>query len=259
MSEPNANPVVAGAGTAHGASDDSSFMPGGRTLEASRGWSWITEGFEMFKREAGTWILITIVLIVILIALSLIPIVGSLAVWVLSPVFAGGIMIGCQALAQQGELEVGHLFAGFRDRAGDLLVVGLLSILAWIIVFIPVVLAVGIGAFFAAAGGDARSMAAIGPGVLIAVLLAVGLSVPIYMALWFAPALVVLRQMRPLEALKQSFLGCLHNIVAFLVYGIVMMVLGIIAAIPLGLGWLVLAPVIMASVYVAFRDIYFQG
>ena len=42
----------------------------------------------------------------------------------------------------------------------------------------------------------------------------------------------------------------------FLIYSIVLLVLGIVAAIPLGLGWLVLGPVAIASVYVAYRDIY---
>jgi uncharacterized membrane protein len=76
------------------------------------------------------------------------------------------------------------------------------------------------------------------------------------MALWFAPALVVLRGMAPIEAIKESFLGCLKNVLPFLVYSIVLMVLGIVAAIPLGLGWLVLGPTLIASVYVSYRDIY---
>jgi uncharacterized membrane protein len=44
--------------------------------------------------------------------------------------------------------------------------------------------------------------------------------------------------------------------VPFLIYGIIMLVLSILATIPLGLGWLVLGPVAVASVYVAYRDIY---
>jgi uncharacterized membrane protein len=95
-----------------------------------------------------------------------------------------------------------------------------------------------------------------GASVMLAWLVALALSIPIYMALWFAPALVVLREMPPLEAIKASFLGCLKNILPFLVYSIVVMVLGIVAAIPLGLGWLVLGPTLIASVYVSYRDIY---
>jgi uncharacterized membrane protein len=95
-----------------------------------------------------------------------------------------------------------------------------------------------------------------GGSFFIAWLLAMALSVLLYMALWFAPALVALRGVAPVESIRQSFFGCLKNIVPFLIYGIIMMVLSIVATIPLGLGWLVLGPVAVASVYVAYRDIY---
>jgi uncharacterized membrane protein len=121
---------------------------------------------------------------------------------------------------------------------------------------LPVVAIVGAGALLGAMRGDAAGAAALGGSVVLAWLVALALSIPIYMALWFAPALVVLREMPPLEAIKASFLGCLKNILPFLVYSIVLMVLGIVAAIPLGLGWLVLGPTLIASVYISYRDIY---
>jgi uncharacterized membrane protein len=76
------------------------------------------------------------------------------------------------------------------------------------------------------------------------------------MALWFAPALVVFHELGAVEAMKQSFTGCLRNIVPFLVYGVILIVPAFIASIPLGLGWLVLGPVTAASIYTAYRDIY---
>jgi uncharacterized membrane protein len=62
--------------------------------------------------------------------------------------------------------------------------------------------------------------------------------------------------MPPVAALRESFFGCLKNVVPFLVYSIVFVVLGIVASIPLGLGWLVLGPITIASVYTAYRDIF---
>lgn len=252
MSEPNSNPVAGRA-----AAEAGTFVAGGHGLEAGRGWGWIADGFQMFKRNAGVWILITLLYLVIVIGLALIPVVGALASSVLYPVFVGGIMLGCRSLAQRGELEVGHLFAGFKSRAGDLAIIGLLSILAWIIVMIPLILAVGASVVFGFSRAEPETLAAVGPGVLIGWLIAMGLSVPVLMALWFAPALVVLREMPPIEALKQSFHGCLRNIVPFLVYGVVVLILGVVAVIPILLGLLVLIPVIMASVYIAYCEIFF--
>ena len=95
----------------------------------------------------------------------------------------------------------------------------------------------------------------LGAATLLLVILA--LFIPVSMAVWFAPALVALDGIDPLTALKWSFFACLKNIWSFLVYGLVMLGLAIVATIPMGLGWLLLGPVIMASVYTAYRDIFF--
>ena len=61
-----------------------------------------------------------------------------------------------------------------------------------------------------------------------------------------------------IEAMKLSFMGCLKNILPFLIYGIVGFVLMVIATIPFGLGWLILAPVVLATVYVGYKDIFLE-
>jgi hypothetical protein len=202
------------------------------------------------------WIALVIVLIVILLVLAFIPLLGAVATFLLMPLFLGGLMLGCRALQGGGGLEVGHLFAGFKEHTGNLIVLGALAIGGWIIVMLPVIAIVGAGTLFGLMRGDAAGAAAMGGSFLLAWLVAMALSIPIYMALWFAPALVVLRGLAPVAAIKESFFGCLKNMVPFLIYGIVLLVLGIVAAIPLGLGWLVLGPVAIASVYTAYRDIY---
>jgi hypothetical protein len=234
----------------------SESMMGGRAVGAGQGWTWIADGFGLFKKAPGMWIALVIVLIVILLVLAFIPLLGAVATFLLMPLFLGGLMLGCRALQGGGGLEVGHLFAGFKEHTGNLIVLGALAIGGWIIVMLPVIAIVGAGTLFGLMRGDAAGAAAMGGSFLLAWLVAMALSIPIYMALWFAPALVVLRGLAPVAAIKESFFGCLKNMVPFLIYGIVLLVLGIVAAIPLGLGWLVLGPVAIASVYTAYRDIY---
>jgi len=234
----------------------SESVMGGRAVDAGRGWTWIADGFGLFKKAPGMWIALVIVLFVILLVLAFIPLLGAVATFLLMPLFLGGLMLGCRALQGGGELELGHLFAGFKEHTGNLIVLGALSIAGWIIVMLPVIAIVGAGAIFGMMRGDAAGAAAMGGSFVLAWLVAMALSIPIYMALWFAPALLVLRGLAPVAAVKESFFGCLKNVVPFLIYGIVLLVLGIVAAIPLGLGWLVLGPVAVASIYVAYRDIY---
>ena len=110
---------------------------------------------------------------------------------------------------------------------------------------------------FTLSGGGAGAGAAM--GIVLALLIMLALMVPVAMAVWFAPALVVLQGRGAVEALKESFSGCLKNIVPFLLYGIVLMIAGFIAAIPLGLGYLVFLPVVAGSIYASYRDIYFTS
>jgi hypothetical protein len=42
------------------------------------------------------------------------------------------------------------------------------------------------------------------------------------------------------------------------VFGVAFFLLAIVATIPVGLGWLVLGPVLLASIYTGYRDIYYE-
>jgi uncharacterized membrane protein len=64
--------------------------------------------------------------------------------------------------------------------------------------------------------------------------------------------------MSALSAMKLSFSGCVRNILPFLLYGVLALVLFFLGALPAGLGLLVVMPVMTASMYTAYRDIYYQ-
>ena len=88
--------------------------------------------------------------------------------------------------------------------------------------------------------------------------LVIALALPLLMALWFAPALVVFHDVQPMAAMKASFFACLKNIVPFLVYGLIGLLLLIVALIPFGLGLLVFGPVLWATTYTGYRDIFIR-
>ena len=233
------------------------FIAGGRAVEAGRGWEWIASGFELFKKQPGTWILMLIVMLVCLILIAIVPIIGGLANMLLWQIFIGGAMIGCRALDRGDALEVRHVFAGFKENTSNLVVLGLLALVAWMIVLIPALLMLGGGGFMAAMhGGGVAAFAALGLTFVLVMLVVLALTIPIYMALWFAPALIVFHNLAAVEAMKASFAACLKNIVPFLLYSVILMVLGMVAAIPFGLGLLILFPVLVASIYTAYRDIF---
>jgi uncharacterized membrane protein len=123
-----------------------------------------------------------------------------------------------------------------------------------------------------AAQDSAAVAAAMNPAdILLPLLIAMALFLPVIMAYWFAPALVALEGVSATEALKLSFSACLKNILPFLVYGLAFFVLSILVSIVFGivavihaflailallLWMLALIPVVTASIYTGYRDIF---
>lgn len=254
------NPYAAPQARVHdtpGPASGGDFVPEGQAVAAGQAWQWITDGWTVFRQQPGMWIGLAVALFLFYIVLGLIPWIGQLATTILTPIIGAGLLLGCKAIDDGGAITFGHLFEGFRlPQAGRLLMLGVAALLSAILLLVVVVLFAGASWGMAMMGGQSGPPA-MGLMALLGVLVALGISVPIYMALWFAPALVTFHDYSPIDALKTSFFACLRNVVPFLVYGILLAVLGIVAAIPLGLGLLVLTPVIIASVYTAYRDIFF--
>ena len=234
---------------------DGAFIAGGRTVAAGNAVKWLVAGWGLFRPQPFIWILLTIVFGLILIGLSVIPFVGQLALVLVGPVFLGGLMIGCRKVERGEELELADLFAGFRRNTGSLITIALFGFALLVAVLIMVMLLTGASALFANfSGGDPAMLMT--SGTLLIFLLIMALTIPINMALWFAPALVLFQDLPPTAAIVQSFRACLKNVIPFLLYGVLLFLLAFVASIPLGLGWLVLGPVVIGSIYAAYRDIF---
>jgi uncharacterized membrane protein len=236
------------------------FLPDGRGVAAGRGWAWIVEGWGLFRREPGPWIALIVVAALVFIGLALVPFLGSLAAMVLAPVFAAGFVIACRDEEEGRGVQVSHLFAGFRTHFGTLVSIGLIYLAITVVIALVVGLATGAGIWTLLGGGDADPAAVAGAGltVLLAFLVMLALLLPVFMALWFAPALVVFHDRSAGESMKSSFIACLKNVVPFLLYGVIAFLLAMLASIPFGLGWLVLGPVLAASLYTGYRDIFLE-
>ena len=76
------------------------------------------------------------------------------------------------------------------------------------------------------------------------------------MAYWYAPVLIGLHNLTVLEAMKLSFIACLKNMLPFLLYGLIFMVILVVAIIPFGLGLIVAVPVMMTSLYTSYVDVF---
>jgi hypothetical protein len=212
-----------------------------RVVEGTRGSAWWGEGWRLFRLRPGMWIAIVLLYLVVTVLVSLVPFVGDLGTSLLTPVFMGGMMIGCRALDRGEPLRITHLFEGFQAaHFVQLLVIGALNVA----LAIGLKLVSGAGLLgtealerlamaqdpMAGLAGSALALSATALLVLVLVLVAVAVFA---MLNWFAPALVTLRGVRGIEAMKTSFVACLRNWVPFLVYSLIAAAVSIIVVIVL--------------------------
>lgn len=230
-----------------------------RQVSAKRGWDWLVEGFALFRRNPLIWIALFSAYLLIGTVLSMVPIVGPILLNLLAPVFVAGFMIGCRVLEEGGELEIGHLFAGFRHHAAQLITIGGIYMVGIILIVGIMLIGTDQTALQAVLSGERLSpeqTRAMGQGFVLTSLLGLLLLVPLIMAYWFAPVLTAFHGVPGFAAMKQSFFACLKNFGPFLVYGLISMILLVLAALPFGLGLLVMIPTMIASLYVSYKDVF---
>jgi hypothetical protein len=235
-------------------------VPTARTVEPSRGLGWWADAWALFTRNALMWVALGVILAVGLGVVGLVPVLGMVATSLLLPALGGSWMLAARKVEAGGALEVADLFTGFQgERLQPLLVQGALLLAVTVVMFLIAGM-LGLGAVLGmVAGGVHHSsggvMAALGAGfAALTVILVLGLAAT--MALWFAPALVVFRGTPPVEAMRLSAQAVLKNALPFLLYGVIHLVLTIVASIPFALGWILLLPLTLHTVYVSYREVF---
>jgi uncharacterized membrane protein len=265
MTEPNPYSDAtsqAGPGTTAPPANGGTTEP--RTVDAGQGWNWIAQGWDLFKKKPGIWIANTVIILCLNFLSYIVPLVGHIAFLLFLPVLIGGLMLGCRAMDHGEELEVAHLFAGFKENTSQLVMVGVAFVVTGMLILLVVVMTLafaGAGTVLAMAiGGNAAAMLVGGAFAILSVavlLIAAVLLIPLLMAIWFAAPLVALRGIDAMDALRLSFSASVKNIAPFLVYSIIGFVLCLLAIFPgMVVALVVLLPVLIASIYTSYRDIF---
>lgn len=229
-----------------------------RNAGSDRGIGWLTDAWALFAKVPGIWVVMLLIMMVIYGVLGALPFSGLLASLV-GPVFGGGLMLAAQRQDRGQDPEIGMLFDGFKGPLlSQLILLGVaaLAVCLAIGLVVGILAAIGIGGSLLSGQGHGV-LAGVGIGViLLGAMIGLLLLIPLSMAMWFAPALVALAGVKPIEALRLSFDGCLKNLVPFLIYGVLVLVALLVGMIPFGLGLLIVMPVLALSTYVAYKDIF---
>jgi uncharacterized membrane protein len=195
------------------------------------------------------WMLITL-------ALVLVPVVGGVAANLLQPVFFASFAIAARKQLAGEAPEMGDLFLGFKRPLRPLVNLGAILLLAEIGIFFLMSL-LGLPGV-----GDSDEVVTVTDYVQALdgkewiLLVGLALTAVVKGALWFAPALLAFHELSTAHAIRWSLFAALSNMGAMLAYGVALTVVFVAGALPWGLGLLVVIPMMVASTYTGYADVF---
>lgn len=242
----------------HSAGATGQLLAEPRKMAAGASSYWLGTAWEMFKDAPGPWVGMFLTMMGIIMVISIVPILG-MAASIIMPIFTAGMMLAAEGQHQGTRPNVGLVFEGFRRNAGNLAMVGVL----YLVVTLGFGLLVGVGAVGliaagAATGGDGAASAGLMGVGLVLLLGMTAVFMPLSFAISWAPALVALHEVSPLDALKSAFSAAMKNWLALFVFGLFVLLLMVPAVLTLGLGFLVIGPMMFVALWAAYRDIFLQ-
>lgn len=204
-------------------------------VPAAHGWTWVKDAVDLYMDQRWFWTGMVLLFGLLMVVVSLIPVLGSLAGPLAGPVLAGGMMHAARSQQQGEPLQVILLFRGWSDHRRELLLLGvfnlLYALLLGLLVFVFMLLFVqGLQSPPTAAVLMQHKVAAI-----VLTLLAALFSILVGMGMWFAPCLVVFGGQAAWASVKNSFQAVAKNWRPFLVYGLVLLLAGLIVSVLIGL------------------------
>lgn len=245
-----------------------------RIVEARQGAAWLFDGWRLFRAAPLGWLAMVFAYWIIMTLASVVPFIGVAAASIMVPGFSVGFMAAARAASRRAPVELRLLFDGFRPQPKSQLILGVIYLLCLgTLLSATTLVDDGALAGWMLTGRRPAEDALQSDDFLLALAVAALLYAPVLMAFWFAPPLAAWHGVGPVKALFFSFVACLLNWRAFLVYGafsaLVVVVLPLAVLLTLMLAslqiaamslvfpiLLVLLPTLFASFYASYRDVF---
>ena len=253
---------------------DHPLTPESRRVPAAHGWYWVRDGWRLCARKPLTWLVFTLMTCLLLRVASLHPML-VVATALLMPVLLAGWAGACRQAEAGRSIPVTALFDGFRngDRVRRLAAIGGINLLGNLALMTLALTLGGEGLAEALSNPEAitpEQAGALQSRLMTVLLVVAALSVPLAMAVWFAPVGVMLDGLGGPAALMASLRGIARNPLAFAVYGALLAAAGLLIVSLAGLGGLglpgalelafwALLPLLVASVWSSYQDIFHGG
>ena len=239
-------------------------------LPARHGFLWLAGGFALFRRNPPMLTSLSFSYLLLVIMVNLIPAIGPFLLPMALPALTAMLGNGCRAIADDRPLTPAELVRGLAEQRIGFIRLGGLH-LAGSTVLVAISLSLGAELNLGDGMTEAEAMA-----MATNLLILLALASPLLMAFWFAPLLTLWDGVPALKSVFFSFVASWRNWRAFVAYGLAVTVVGVVipgailllsslisgavvAALAVGLRMaliFVLAPTLVASVYLSYRDVF---
>jgi uncharacterized membrane protein len=229
-----------------------------RRVPARAGLEWMTGAFRLFFKSPLMLAAATAIFLGALLLLQFLPYAGAGLAEILTPIMVAGFMRAYRSIDEGSEPELPQFAAGFQSKAAPLATVGAIY-LAILVAIVLLMKSLGIDyeamlqAMQEGASPEQLAQELEGKGHLL--LLGLALALPAIAATWYAPALVLFGNARPLQAMGLSLKACVKNWLALLVNGFAMIPLLLLALIPV-VGMLLVVPILLGTAYLGYQAMF---
>jgi hypothetical protein len=242
-----------------------------RRLPARHGFLWLIASFRLFRSNPPLITALTMGYMFVVIAINLLPLVGPFLLPLALPTLIVVLANGCRAIQRGGGVGGVALTFGLQKRRIELVRLGGLHLIGSLVILIATSLMEGGPISLMAPGKtvDEQEMVAAMARLMLVAL-------PVVAAFWFAPLLTAWDDVTPLKAVFFSFVASWRNWRAFATYGLAASLVAIVLpgilliaagalseALATGLSIavrmlliFVVAPIMMASVFVSYQDVF---
>lgn len=240
-----------------------------RQTSSKDGYSWFYQGLRLFCRNPASILFLIFIYLLFVQLVVLIPIVGALAVLILTPVISIGFMCVCRSVTLGELVSPLTVIEGYRQSEPTikrrLLGLGVIYALAILVISLVIASVVPTEALVTAVIQQQPLKSEATQQLYTALAAWLALYLPFAMLMWFAPMLVFWQKMPVIKALFLSFIACWQHRKAFALYlaiwgGVVIIIPLIFETLLIWLGlenWegLVVAPysvIVLAVLYCSF-------
>jgi hypothetical protein len=214
----------------------------------SKAFSWLSQGFELFKQAGFIFVFQTLFIFLTIVVSYLMKIfVLSVFLYVIQLLLTAGMFISFDNVKNSKKITFDNLFDGFSNNLSNLIMLSIIFLLFSLIVSYFLVQFVNIDAI--------SSFKHIDPKNYTPIFIIMIVDVIVNFVLMLAIPFVAIQKLSVFNAIKESIIVCVKNLISLIFLLIIYFVLAILATFSI-IGWLVLFPVLIGSTYIIFKEHY---